>query len=539
MRRLSSALVGRLAVATSILAAATLTPFSAHHATRAASASTLTIALPAEPDTLDPQKNKAGLAIMDIVGRAFGDGLVALSPTGKLVPDLAKSWTVSRDGLTYSFTLRQDVTFQDGTPLDAAAYVATFQRLLDPVTQAAIEASRLGSVAAVTQTGKYTFTIRLKSPYPFLLYQLTDGGHFCPLSPTALKAEGAAFGRKPVSTGPWQVQQWVTGTQITLVRNPNYHWGPSFVQPGPPSVDTLVFRIVTDAAVQTEALQSGELDTILPTAPSASLPRLQSSGRYTILRMLALQSTFLEFNVTRAPFTDVLVRRAMNYAINKQEVVQIGLGGLGAPIYGVVQPNMVDYWPGVARYAYPYDPARAQALLAQAGYTLQHRVETKGGQPLTFTADVLNIDTYKRSAEDMQAQLKKIGVTMNIQVLDVAREIAAVRAGDDQASLFSYAYDALPDIFYTWFHSSQIGTGFNDSRIDDPKLDALILTMEATPDDKARTALVGQLERYVIDKALWVPLWDPYWYVVLQPRVKGAFLDSQGFVILNNVTLSS
>lgn len=529
--------VRRSALAVSLLAVTALTPLSARHAARAADASTLTIGLTAEPDTLDPQK--AGSAIEDVVARYFGDGLVALNPAGKIVPDLARSWTVSPDGLLYAFNLRQDVTFQDGTPLNAAAYVATLQRLINPATKAAIQASRLGSVAAITQTGKYSFTITLKTPYPFLLFQLSDSGHFSPLSPAALKSEGAGFGRKPVSTGPWQVQQWVTGSQIVLVKNPNYRWGPSFVHAGPPSIGKIVFRIVTNGAAQTAALQSGELDTILPNLPSASVPRIQSSGQYTILKALALQSTFLEFNVTRPPFTDVRVRQALNYAINKQEVLQIGLGGLGDPIYGVVQSNMFNYWPGVKSYGYQYNPQKAQALLAQAGWTLQNGVEQKNGQALSFTAVVYNPDTFKRSAEDVQAQLKKIGVTMNIQLLDLNGEIAAVRKGTDQASLFAYAGYPLPDIFFIWFHSSQIGTGFNDSRINDPKLDALIVKMKTTLDDAARTALVGQLERYVIDRALWVPLWDPVNYTALQPRVKGAFLDSQGNLVLNNTTLSS
>jgi peptide/nickel transport system substrate-binding protein len=522
-------------IATASLLGSTITPLAMRHAALAADASTITYGIPSEPDTLDPQK--AGSAIEDTVGRLFGDGLVALNPKGKIVPDLAKSWTVSKDGMSYAFSLRQDVTFQDGTPLDAAAYVATLQRLINPATKAAIQASRLGSVSAITQSGKYALTIKLKAPNPFLLFQLSDSGHFSPLSPTALKAEGAGFGRKPVSTGPWQVIQWDTGSQIVLTKNPNYKWGPSFVRAGAPSINKVVFRIVTNEAAQTAALQSGELDVL--TVPSASVPRIQSSGQYTILKSLGLQSTFLEFNVTQAPFTDVKVRQALNYAINKQEVLQIGLGGLGEPIYGVVQSNMFNYWSGVKSYAYGYDPKKAQALLAQAGYTLQNGVETKNGQPLAFTTVVFNPATFKQSAEDIQAQLKKIGVTMNIQLLDLNGEIAAVRKGKDQASLFAYAQYSLPDIFFIWFHSSQIGSGFNDSRINDPKLDALIVKMKSTIDDTARTALVAQLERYVIDKALWVPLWDPESYIALQPRVKGVFVDSQGNLILNNASLSS
>jgi peptide/nickel transport system substrate-binding protein len=169
---------------------------------------------------------------------------------------------------------------------------------------------------------------------------------------------------------------------------------------------------------------------------------------------------------------------------------------------------------------------------------MKNGVEQKNGQPLSFTTVVYNPDSFKRSAEDVQAQLKKIGVTMNIQLLDLSGETAAVRKGKDQASLFAYAGYPWPDIFYIWFHSSQIGTGFNDSQINDPKLDALIVKMKTTIDDSARTALVGQLERYVIDKALWVPLWDPENFAALQPRVKGVFLDSQGNLILNNATLS-
>src|SRR6185437_2607591 len=236
---------------------------------------------------------------------------------------------------------------------------------------------------------------------------------------------------------------------------------------------------------------------------------------------------------------DTRVRQALNYAVNKQEVVQIGLGGLGQPIYGVVQSNMFNYWPGAKKYSYAYNPAKAQALLAQAGWTMKNGVEQKNGQPLSFTTVVYNPDPFKLSAEDIQSQLKKIGVTMNIQLLDLNGEIAAVRKGTDQASLFAYAGYSLPDIFYIWFDSSQIGTGFNDSRINDPKLDALIAKLKSTIDDKARVAVVAQLERYVINLALWVPLWDPETYTALQPRVKGVFLDSQGNLLLNNATLSS
>ncbi len=528
-----SSLMGfrRLTVLATVLAAAAVAPWSAQHTARAAS-TTLTIAISAEPDTLDPQVT--GAAVAGQIDAYIGDGLVALSPKNKIVPDLAKSYTVSTDGLLYTFTLRQGVTFQDGTALDAAAYVATFKRLLNPATKAAVEAGRLGPITAVTATGKYTFTIRLAKPYVFLLYNLTDS-NYIPLSPTALKAEGVGFGRKPVSTGPWQVQQWQTGSQIVLVRNPTYHWGPSFVQSGPPRIDRLVFRILPNSAASTDALQSGEVDVLQ--LPSASVPRIRATGQYTTLKALQDGVGFLEFNVTKAPFTDIRVRQAFNDAINKQAVAQVALNGLGVPVYGVLSPTMIGYWPGIKAYGYAYNPQKALALLAQAGYVMKNGVEQKNGTPLTFTAVTFAFEPFQKTALVVQAQLKQIGVTMNIQAQDLASAIATEQQGKSAADFEEYIYP-LPDIFYIWFHSSQIGDGFADSYYRDPSLDALIVKMRTTSDSAARAALLVRLEKYVSAKALWVPLWDPYVYTALQPRVKGAFLDARGRVILNNVALS-
>lgn len=531
MRRFSLTRGRGLAALAVALIVSAVAPWPATHGAHAADASTYTVAFSPEPDTLDPQKT--GTAAAATILQYVGDELVALSPKNTIVPDLARSYSVSKDGLTYTFNLRQDVTFQDGTPLDAAAYVATFKRLLDPATKAAVQAGRLGDVSEIKATGRYSFYIKLKSPYAFLLYQLTDS-NFIPLSPKALKAEGAGFGRKPVSTGPWMVDSWQTGSQIVLVRNPKYRWGPSFVKQGPPSISKIVFRILLNSAAATDALQSGEVDQLA--LPPESVARIQSSNQYTILKSLNAGVRFLEFNVTQPPFTDVRVRRALNYAVDKRAVVQVALNGLAIPISGVLSPAMYGYWPGIKAYAPSYNPDKAVALLKQAGYTMQNGQMQKGGKPLAFTALNNNLPVFKQAGLVVQDQLKKIGVTMNIQTQEFATEIATIRKGKSQADFLGYNYP-IPDIFYIWFHSSQIGTGFADSFYRDPALDALIVKMRTTADTAQRNALVVRLEKYVSDKALWVPLWDEYNYIAFQPRVKGVFLDPRGRVILNNATL--
>lgn len=532
-------LVSAVLVSLVLLAPSVLSPQSGpaaiHAAHAAAASSTMTIVITEEPDTLDPQKSDT--AVSDEILRYVGDPLIYLAPDGRYVPGLASSYTVSHDGLLYQFTLRHGVTFQDGAPLTADAYVKTFQRALAPSTKSPLAASLLGSVASIKTTGPLSFSIRLKHPYAFFLHNLSDAGRLMPLSPTALSKEGSSFGRRPVSTGPWMVSSWKSGSQITLVRNPHYNWGPSFVQHGPPHIATLVFRIITDEATQTSAFQAGEVDELALPAPSVA--RIEAAHMYQIKRYLRQGvGLFMEFNVLKAPFNDIRVRQALNYAINKNAVLQIGIQRLGQPAYGVLSPSIPGYWPGIAHYRYSYNPRKALSLLAQAGWKMKNGVLQKNGHPFTFTLLNVPIDSWKRSALVVQAQLKSIGIQMNVQTYEFGTELSKAAAGVQQADFEGYTYSTA-DILYLWFDSSQIGTGLANSHDRDPHLDALIAQMRQTTDTAKRQTVIAQIQRYIADQALWVPLWTNYVYLAFQPRVHGVLLDPEGNVILNNARLTS
>jgi peptide/nickel transport system substrate-binding protein len=531
-----SPLAGAVLVSTFLLAASTLSPWNRPVTTHAApSASTMSIVLTEEPDSLDPQKSDT--AVSDEILRYVGDPLIYLAPNGQYVPGLAIHYSVSSDGLLYQFALRRGVTFQDGAPLTADAYVKTFQRALAPSTKSPLAGGLLGVVASIKATGPLSFSIQLKHPYAFFLHNLSDAGRLMPLSPTALRKEGTGFGRHPVGTGPWMVSSWKSGSQITLVRNPHYNWGPSFVQPGPPRIGTLVFRIITDEATQTSAFQSGEVDELALPAPSVA--RIQAANTYQIKRYLRQGvGLFMEFNVLKAPFNDVRVRQALNDAINKNAVLQIGIQGLGQPAYGVLPPSIPGYWPGIATYRYSYNQQKALALLAQVGWTLKNGVLQKNGRPFTFTLINAPIDAWKRSALVVQAQLKAIGIQMNVQSYEFGTGLAKEAAGEQQADFLGYTYSTA-DILFLWFDSSQIGKGLANSHDRDPHLDALIAQMRASTDNAKRQTVVAEIQRYIADQALWVPLWNNYVYLAFQPRVHGFILDPEGNVILNNAQLTS
>lgn len=487
---------------------------------------TWTIAVTEEPDTLDPHKSTTALS--DTILRYVGDPLIAKDPQGKYVPGLAKKWTVSPDGLTWTFELKDGVKFQDGTPFDANAMKATLDRALDPATKSPIAGGLLGPVKGVEAKDTHTLILTLKQPFSPLLDNLSDAGRLLPLSPTAFSSPD--FGRKPVSTGPWKVAEWRSGDRIVLERNPDYNWGPAYLHKGAAYLEKIVFRIIPESATQVAAFESGEVDQL--GVPPAQTQRFLDEKKFEVKKAYRNGvGLFLEFNVTKAPFDDPALRRAMNYAIDKDAIVKTALKGFGEAAYGPLPPSIRGYWSGIVQYAPHYDKAKAEKALDDAGWKLSGGVRMKDGKPLSFTLFNAPIDTWKDSAQLVQAQLKDLGIDMQIQQLEFGTLLAKAKAGEQQAHFMGYTY-TNPDIVYIWFHSSNIGKGLNLSHYNDPKLDKLIDDARLEVDDAKRMKLYEDIQKLIVDKSLWVPIWTNFIYTAYQPRGKDIKLDSEGRTIL-------
>lgn len=489
-----------------------------------------TVGVLEDPDTLDG--HKAGYRVAGDIMRNVCDPLIAIDFEGKYGPGLATEWTISPDGLTWTFNLRQDVSFHDGTKFNAAAVKFNFDRILDPATNSAVASSLLGPGASTTVIDEYTFEYKLKQPFAPLLYDLTDFGFICMFSPDAVSAAGDDFGRKPVGTGPFMVDEWRSGDRIMLKRNPNYTWAPAYLNhQGPANIETLTFRVIIEEAARTAAFEAGEVDQ-LRVAPASDVSRFKESGEYHVVEYLAQSVQSLEFNVTKPPFDDVAVRRALNYASDKQAVVDASLEGFGIPAYGYLSPSMWGYWPGIEQYAPSYDPERAKTMLAEAGWTDTDGdgIIDKGGQPLSFVAYTLPLDIFTRAAQVLQSNFKNIGVEMEIQTFENATLIEKLQAGEPQADLLGYIYGE-PDIAYLWFHSANIGGGLNFPHISDPKLDEMIVAGRSTTDLTERAKIYEELQRYLSDLAVWVPLWVPQTVDVFAKRIHNATFHPSGYTI--------
>ncbi|SBW26668.1 ABC transporter periplasmic protein [Candidatus Protofrankia californiensis] len=344
---------------------------------------TVTIGLVLEPGSLDITK-ASGAAIGQVLLNNVYQGLLQRDDKGAVTPALATSYQVSHDGKTYTFTLRDNVTFQDGSPLRAADVVASLNKVIAPGSVNP-NASDLASVASVAAPDAKTVVLTLKDRDTNLTYRLTGAAG-------AVIREGATdLDSRPVGTGPFRFDSWRRGDSITLVRNDQY-WGTKA------GVTKVVFRYITDPNAQNNAVKTGQVD-IGTIAESELVNSYQGNPNFVVVTGTSTDKFILGVNHARTPLSDARVRHAIRQGINKDGLIKI-LGG-GTRIGSSVPP--LDPWyedlTGIDRY----DPANARKLLADAGYA--------GGLNLTLT--VANI--YPPSvSEYVRSQLQDVGITVKI-----------------------------------------------------------------------------------------------------------------------------
>ncbi len=487
----------------------------------------LVVSISELPDTLDP--HQTGAAVTSRVLRQATDPLIRKNFDGEFVPGLATEWEISEDGLTWTFKLREDVTFHDGTPFNAEAAKRSFDRIIDPETNAVSARTQVGSLTSTEVIDEFTFSLTTEEPFAQLMENLS-GALLSPISVTAVEEMGSEFGQTPVGTGPWIVEEWRTGDRITLRRNPDYNWGPEGMHEGPAYIETIVFQSIMEEASRVAAFETGETHEL--SLPAIDIPRMIESGEYNVVNYLRLGAVFFEFNIHAAPFDDILVRQAMNHAINAEEVTSAAVEEYGQVIHGFLPPSIFGYWDGIVDYAYDFDPEKAKELLAEAGYTEtdDDGYLVKDGERLSFTLLNLPQDDWARAAQVAQSQLDDIGVEMQIQQMEFATLLDEAEAGNHQAIMMGYTSSG-PDIAFTWFHSSNAGSGLNMSHIQEDELDEMIEAGRTEMDPEARAEIYAEIQRYLVDKAVWVPLFANEYYIAFNKRLKNASFHDDGYAV--------
>ena len=354
----------------------------------------LTFALSGNPDTLDPQKTAGTLTFQTV--RSLYDTLVEPDPQGKLVGSLAERWTTSADNLSWTFTLRQGVKFHNGDLLTSKDVKASFERI-KAKEFASPKASEYAAITAIETPDDATVVFKLSAPAAPLLAALASG--WGAILPKSLIETGHDFANKPVGTGPFVLKEWVRDNRIVLAKNPEY-WLKSM-----PRFDSLIFQIIPERAVQVQGLISGQIDGS-DIIDQEDVPALEASGKVNVQQPLTALILVMAMNCSKPPLNDLRVRQAVNQAIDKQAILDVAYGG-GQPI-GTFMNYGNAYYKDFASL-YPYDPARAKSLLAQAGVTKD-----------TVFEMVLpsNYPPHVKAGEMYQEMLAKVGLNVQIKQVD-------------------------------------------------------------------------------------------------------------------------
>jgi peptide/nickel transport system substrate-binding protein len=463
---------------------------------------TAAISVATDPDTLDIQKSASGVsaAVMEMVGAS----LVTKDPsTGGFIPYLAKSWTISDDGLTLTFVLKDGIKFHDGTPLTAEDYAWTFNRAIDPKTASPVTGVLLQGLTEAKALDTLTLQLTLSQPNYYILDGLTIGGYTSPYSKAYVQSKSSKYiARHPMSVGPYIFSEWKTGDSITLVRDPDFTWGPDY-SPGPRYIETVVFKIIPDQATDVAALEAGE--TVTTSVPTSELSRFQDTTKFSIYHTMG-QTLYpaLAFNLSKEPWTDIRIRQALSYAIDRQKIVDSYLQGQGEPSYGPLPPSISGYTKDVESY-YNYNSAKALSLFEEAGYTKgADGTLSKDGVPLTIKLISPSYDFVVPELEIIKEQLAAIGIDLTIEALDPSLVDSTAAKGDYDLVVTGYNYNTA-DILYYFFHSSMIGAGTNYT-VNDPALDQMLDQSRTIMDTTQHDQIVHDMQIYIMDHAYWITL---------------------------------
>lgn len=467
----------------------------------------IVIALATEPTSLNPYDHAAvvsGYMNQLTYNRLFKYDIDTLQP----VPDLVESYE-NVDEVTWSFTLKENIQFHDGTVMTSEDVKASME-FARGFTSSNKYTSFWQSVDIVDDR---TFTITTNGPYALILDDLAANGNT--IVPKHLIDEGNDFNQNPIGSGPYKFVAWDLGTSLTFVKNDNY-----FDTEHQPQITDMVWRIIPEGSSRTIALETGEVDLIID-VESTDVGRIRSAEGFELEEVDGLRMAFFSVNNENPMFSDPLVRKAINALIDKEAVVQVAVNGQGV---ASVSMNPIAYMGVTEEGADVYDPDKAMEYLRQANVD---------PADLHFTC-MAYTDETRRSAEVIQGCLQQAGITMEIESLDFAAWLERLLAGDFEAAVGGFSSSNVLTYMRGLWHTSTIGAT-NNARISDPQIDSLIEQAEATLDEAARTEIVTQISKLTNEATPFMPLYTTSVIRAFNADLQGTAVSAAGLMYYSDL----
>jgi peptide/nickel transport system substrate-binding protein len=471
-----------------VILAALLAPALGPVVTQAQAPRALVVQSQTEPPGLDMTATPA-TATSGVIFYNVQEALVKVDRHGKLVPWLAERWHTA-DNRNYTFFLKHGVRFHNGRELKAADVKYAFERALNPETKHPY-AKDYEAIGDIIVKDDYTVTFALKSVNASFLQNIARAG-----SVIYPREAVDTLKSHPIGTGPFRFEEWVRGDRIVLKANPDYH------VKGLPKLERVTYRFITDPNAVLAALKAGDVDVSLFGLGPEHVQDVQKDPRLSVIIGDTTNDVILAMNNSRKPYTDVRVRRAMTFGINKNDVLKGAMFGMGKILGTNVDP-LNPYYVDMSK-AMPYDPAKAKQLLAEAGYPNGFDTVLKVSPQYYYTV---------RSGEIIADNLKKIGVNVKIEQIEWGQWLSRVfREADYDLTIIGHAeaWDiknyANPKYYF---------------RYDSAKFQELFAKSEVTVDDRARRDLYVQMQKLMVEDA-------PVVWLFMHPRLAVAKKGVQG-----------
>ncbi len=450
------------------------------------------IGLQLEPPHLDPTSAAAGAIDQVLYANVF-EGLTRFGPNGSVQPGLAASWTISDDGLSYTFQLREGVIFHDGTTFESSDVVFSLDRARAEDSTNAQKALFAG-IEGVEALGDSSVRIDLAAPQGNFLFNLAWGDAVM-VAPESIED----IKNLPIGTGAFRFEQWRRGDQISLSRNADY-WGEAA------SLEAATFKFISEPTAAYAAMLAGDIDAFYSYPAPENLAQFERDPRFTVLSGNTEGETILAMNNQQAPFDDIRVRKAVSHAIDRQAIIDGAMFGYGTPIGSHFAPHNPDYVDLTANAG--FDPALARELLAQAGYAEGFSTTLKLPPP----------SYARRGGEIIAAQLREVGIEAEISFLEWAQWLEQVFRGYDYGlTIVSHTEPmdiniyARPDYYFQY---------------DNPDFQALMETLAVESDPAVRSALLAQAQTTIAKDFVNGYLFQLALTSVVDAKLKGIWKDA-------------
>lgn len=500
----------------------------------------LTVGVFQEPDTLDP--NATGLALSSFIASAIYDPLMWWLPKGdgtyEYVPGLAESYEVSADAKTYTYKLRKDVKFHDGTAFNAAAVKATFEHIVDPATKARSALGSLGPYQETKVIDDYTAQVVFKEPNAAFALEMATI-LFGMNSPAAIQKYGpTGLGNNPVGTGPFKFVSYKTQDQVILVRNDDYKWGPSvYGAAGAAKLKNLTFKILSDNNARYNALRAGQIQVAMNLDPT-NINSIKSSKDLTHVNVPSTGQPYgYPLNVDKEPTNELAVRQAILYAVDQDSMIKTVLAGAYERASYLLTPTTQGY-NKTAAGQYSYNPEKAKSLLQAAGWVAgSDGVREKNGKKLHLDILIQSANGFDLPTQFVANQLKQVGFSSTITAQPFLTAAASYNQGVQNMSAIFY-YDVDPYFLLSLTGCDAIKSGFNWAHWCDPQNDAAIKQANTVADQAKRTKAFEDITAHQQDQAIFLPLWNVSGVYSTVNNLKKVHYGATGYAMFHTAELT-